>query len=347
MRAAWITILVLACGLDDAGAQEQTAFGSVPPSPATPLVDGEPSIAGQDSARLQLPKNGQPGYLQFPDGQVYRIFEDYSPPPAAPLVSIPAASPAPPASGGAESAHQDNGTNPAQNTTTFIASNEFYGLNGGNQINTSYARLKFPIYDRRGSFLLEVPYVFYDFTDEFPTTPQVGGLGDVKFQFSYNTLVSANRKFTMINFLEMFVPSADTALLNDTTNSNELTAFNLGTGKYVLGPGVGFVFAPRPNFIIAPLYFYEASVAGDDSKAEIRRGKWRLFAMYAWESGVYALPEFQVLTNYLTGNNDAYVAPEIGYSTKGTTLYLKPGLGIAPDLNDREWGIEFGARIQF
>lgn len=54
--------------------------------------------------------------------------------------------------------------------------------------------------------------------------------------------------------------------------------------------------------------------------------------------------EFQSLTNYLTGNNDFYIAPEIGYSSKGTTAYIKPGVGIDPDANDRQWGIEFGFR---
>ena len=88
-------------------------------------------------------------------------------------------------------------------------------------------------------------------------------------------------------------------------------------------------------------------MAGDDARPEVRRGKWRIFGMYAWKSGLYVLPEFQVLTNYLSGNNDTYVAPEVGYSAKETTLYLKPGIGINPDLNDRQWGIEFGARVQF
>jgi hypothetical protein len=202
------------------------------------------------------------------------------------------------------------------------------------------------MFDTRGSFLLEVPFTFYDFTSQFPALPEVGGLGDVKFQVSYNSCTSCDKKLTMINFLEFYVPSADTALVGLPAGGNELTAFNLGTGKYVLGPGMGFVYAFSPNTIFAPLYFFEASVAGDD-RPEVRRGKWRIFFMHAWDSGAYVLPEFQVLTNYLTGNNDAYVAPEMGYATKGSTLYLKPGIGINPDQNDRQWGIEFGARVQF
>ncbi len=316
------------------------------PHPA-PFVESE--SASPEIARLQFPVGGQPGYLQLPGGQTYQLVTDQSIDASIDSFCSPQPDAGGSSAGGSagEAGQQDNGTNPAQNTTTFIASNEFYGLRGGNQINTSYARFKFPVYDKRGAFLLEVPYTFYDFTSQFPASPQVGGLGDVKFQFSYNTFVSSNQKFTVINFLEMYVPSADTVVLGATPGGNELTAFNLGTGKYVLGPGVGFVYAPQPNFIIAPLYFYEASVAGDDARREIRRGKWRVFAMYAWQSGWYTLPELQILTDYLSGNNDIYVAPEVGYSAKGTTLYVKPGFGIAPDMNDRAWGMEFGARIQF
>jgi hypothetical protein len=253
------------------------------------------------------------------------------------------------ASGGAarNPVQEDNGTNPATNTTNFTMRNEFTHLKGGNDINTSYASFKFPILDQRGSVLFQVPFVFNDFTGTNPDLPQTGGLGDVKFQLTYNSWMSEDKRFTVVNFLEAWVPSADNVLIAREPNSNEFTAFNLGTGKYVLGPGIGFVYAFQPNIIIAPLYFYEVSVAGDPDKARIRRGKWRLFAMYAWESGIYVLPEVNIQTNYLTGNNDFYVAPEIGYSLKRTTFYVKPGIGIAPDVNDRQWGIEFGVRCQF
>lgn len=331
-----------------ANAQDFSEFP--PPSLATELENTvAPAMTlslANDAAQLSLPSASQPGFLQLPDGQTFRVV-DWSSNSMAGDMQSPTSAASPAAGDGGGTAEADNGTNPAQNTTTFIASNEFYELDGDNQIDTTYARFKFPIYDKRGSFLLEIPFAYFDFTSSDPLLPQVGGLGDVKFQVGYNSWVSDNKKLTMINFLEFYVPSADTALITTQPGGNELTAFNLGTGKYVLGPGLGFVYAVKKNFIIAPLYFYEASVAGDDDRVDIRRGKWRIFAMYAWESGAYVLPEFQVLTNYLTGNNDAYVAPEIGYSSKKTTFYVKPGVGIQPDFNDRQWGIEFGARVQF
>lgn len=247
------------------------------------------------------------------------------------------------ASGGGQ---EDNGTNPAQNITTFILTNEYYTLEGNDRINTTYLRYKFPTFGKRGSLLFELPLVYYNFQATDPNLPNVGGLGDIKLQGSFNTWTSPEKRLTMINFLEMYLPSADNAIIAR-GGGNDLTAFNLGTGKYVIGPGLGFVYAFAPNCIVAPLYFYEASVFGDSDRQDIRRGKWRLFFMYAWQSGFYVLPEFQLLTNYLTENNDAYVAPEIGFAKAGTTMYVKPGVGINPDFGDRDWGLEFGFRVQF
>jgi hypothetical protein len=58
-------------------------------------------------------------------------------------------------------------------------------------------------------------------------------------------------------------------------------------------------------------------------------------------------PSFKCWTNYDSGNNDTYFAPEVGYSAKGTTFYVKPGFAFEPNLNDRQGGIEFGAPVQF
>lgn len=264
-----------------------------------------------------------------------------------PAVSTLTGQPAAHEGGEGGGASGGNGTNPAENVTTFIVSNEFYQLNGGNQINTTYTRFKFPVYDGRGSLLLEIPYVYYNLRSTFPNAPEIGGLGDVKIQGSFNTWTSESKKFTVINFVEAFLPTADNTLVNRPLNPGTLAAFNLGTGKYVLGAGMGVVYAISPTTIIAPLYFFEGSAFGNRDRAVIRRGKFRLFAMKAWKNGVYVLPEFQALTNYLNGGTDFYMAPELGLSRKGTTAYVKPGFGIDDGPGERQWGLEFGFRVQF
>ncbi len=69
--------------------------------------------------------------------------------------------------------------------------------------------------------------------------------------------------------------------------------------------------------------------------------------MKAWKSGWYVLPELQIATNYLSGDSDVLVAPEIGKSLKSVTFYVKPGIGISHDVNNREWGLEVGTRINY
>ena len=249
--------------------------------------------------------------------------------------------------GGGGASQQDNGTNPAQNLTTFILTNEYYTLDGGNRINTTYARFKFPTLDKRGSVLFEVPYVYYDFRANLPNTVPIGGLGDVRIQSTFNFWTSADKRLTAILFGQAFLPTADNAILAKPLPETSLTVFNLGTGKYVLGGGVGLVYAFAPNFLVAPIYLYEPSVFGNPNRPNIRRGKWRVFAMYAWENGLYVLPEFQIVTNYLTEDNDIYLAPELGFERKGTTIYVKPGFGIDAQPGERQWGLELGLRVQF
>jgi hypothetical protein len=249
------------------------------------------------------------------------------------------------AGGAGGEADEDNGTNPAQNTRTVMVTNECYNLDGGNRINTTFLRFKFPMLERRGALIVEIPINYYNLDN--PVSAQVAGFGDIKFQLNYNAWISDDKKTTFVTMLEMFIPSADNILLTRIANPNQFIAQSIGTGKYILGPGIGFVYAIEKNFIVAPLYFYEVSVAGIDAQPDISRGKLRVFLMYAWPSGLYVLPEFQVVTDFLNSNNDVYFGWEVGYSTKGSTFYIKPGIGICPNPGDREWGIEFGLRVQF
>lgn len=69
--------------------------------------------------------------------------------------------------------------------------------------------------------------------------------------------------------------------------------------------------------------------------------------MYAWENGLYVLPKFQIVTNYLSGDNDIYLAPELGFSRKNTTMFAKPGFGIDASPGERQWELEVGVRVQF
>ncbi len=250
-------------------------------------------------------------------------------------------------SGGAGGGGHNNGTNPAAPATTFAVQNEYFRLKGGDSINTVSARFKFPWLGGKGGVTLDIPFVYYDLSGSAPNVPHIGGLGDVSVNSSYNFWSSEDKRLTVVGLFNAYVPTADNLLLNRPLPEGSLAAFNLGTGKFVLAPGVAVVYAFAPNFFVAPVYLFEGSAWGNAARPDIRRGKFRLFAMYAWESGVYLLPEFQALTNYRNGGTDFYLAPELGYSFKGTTLQVKPGFGLGAKPGEREWGLSFGAKINF
>jgi hypothetical protein len=108
------------------------------------------------------------------------------------------------------------------------------------------------------------------------------------------------------------------------------------------------VYAFIATSIFAPIYQHEFSYAGDPNRPNIHRGVVRVYFMNAWQSGLYVLPEAQLLIDYTNTNRlDVFPMPEVGYSRKGTTFFVKPGLGINPGPNNRKVGVNFGIRQDF
>jgi hypothetical protein len=239
-----------------------------------------------------------------------------------------------------------NGTNPADTARRFVLRNEYLELGGGVVVNTSIARFSFPAFEKRGAVSFELPFNYID--TRLPNLGQVGGLGDFKLGLSYNLFTSESKQLTILGGADFWVPSADNVLLGRRADTNTFTFQDIGTGKFRAGPFAGMVYAFDPTLIVAPIYQHEFSFAGDGTRADINRGIVRLFAMKAFESGFYLLPEAQLLIDYRNGGDiDAFLAPEVGFSRKGTTIFAKPGFGINPDANNRYYGINFGIRQDF
>jgi hypothetical protein len=153
---------------------------------------------------------------------------------------------------------------------------------------------------------------------------------------------------TVLAGADFWVPSADNVLLTQQPITNAVTFQDIGTGKFRAAPFAGLVYAFDPSFIVAPVYQHEFSFAGDQNRRDIHRGIVRLFLMKAFKSGVYVLPEAQILIDYQNkGDLDVFLAPEVGFSRKGTTFFAKPGFGINPDANNRYLGVNFGFRQNF
>jgi hypothetical protein len=282
-----------------------------------------------------------------------------TPPPSAPMPAVngppqqllqdgASGQAAAPAGGGSGQGDGDgdNGTNPAENARRFVLRNEYIELGNGILVNTTVARFSVPMFGKRGSLAIELPFNYLD--PRVPAVGPVGGLGDIKMGVSFNLWASENRRVTILGGADFWAPTADNILLTRPLNTNTITFQDIGTGKFRAAPFAGFVYAFDPSFLIAPIYQHEFSFAGDESRAAIHRGLVRVFLMKAWATGVYVLPEAQILIDYENrGDLDVFLAPEVGFSRKGTTFFAKPGFGISPGDNNRYFGVNFGIRQNF
>jgi hypothetical protein len=250
-------------------------------------------------------------------------------------------------SGGSAGGEQaGNGTNPAENARRFVLRNEYLELGSGLVVNSTIARLNLPAFGKKGGIGFELPFNYYDPTQ--PNIGQFGGIGDIKMNASYNFWTSDSKKLTLFGGADFWAPTADSVTITRNPTNNQLSVQDIGTGKYRAAPYAGFVYAFSATRIFAPLYQHEFSFAGDSSRQTIHRGVVRVFFMNAWESGIYVLPEAQMIIDYTNINRlDVFLAPEVGYSWKGTTLFGKPGFGINPGENNRYVGINFGLRQDF
>jgi hypothetical protein len=240
----------------------------------------------------------------------------------------------------------NNGTNPADTAKTFVLRNEYLELGNGTVLNTLAARVNLPIFGGRAKLGVEVPFNYID--ARRAEVGPIGGLGDLKLGLSAPLWQSDSKKLTFVSGADFWLPTADSVLLSRRPDTNTFTFQDIGTGKFRAGPFAALVYAFDPSFFFAPVYQHEFSFAGDRSRATIHRGVVKLFLSKAFTSGLYVLPEAQILVDFQNDNDlDVFLAPEVGYSRKGTTVFFKPGFGINADANNRQVGVSFGVRSSF
>jgi hypothetical protein len=264
---------------------------------------------------------------------------------------------------------QDNGTDPSVFAKRMVVYNDFNHLRNGIDVNVNYFDLYFPgLKDAKEveRFLLKVEMPFVNAQNNLgrllppaeasEAPPAVSGVGDILFRFFILPWYNESRDFKILTGVDLYIPSAQGELLFSPL-TNGFSELQLGTGKYRLAPLLGFVRAVKPNFLIAPIYFQDVSVAGDPSRPNINIGKFRFFVMYAWPSGWYVLPELQIVTNYHAIPNtiidrftEVFLRPEVGkvLNKDGTTVYVEPGFGLRNSSPvNRKWGIEAGLRMRY
>ncbi|MHC4946924.1 MAG: transporter [Planctomycetota bacterium] len=183
------------------------------------------------------------------------------------------------------------------------------------------------------------------------------GMGDLNLRFfwkiegwggvyGWEDELNPNKGWTVMPIIETTLPTA--------------TEDELGGEAWILSPGFAFVTdlpgdPPIGLGFFAAMNFFDFDVFKDDSRQKTRRYRGRWFWMQpltepgsGLTSGLYLLTEFQPIYDFENSEFDFWIGPELGKIVKdGFIVYLKPGWGIDPDPEDREFTFEVGVRYFF
>ena len=237
-----------------------------------------------------------------------------------------------PGAGALEAEKDTSGTNPAVLTRTLQISNEYRFLPDDSYFNQTLIRYTEPFLDGKASVRLTVPLDATDFTltgeDEF-------GLGDIAAKFSWIPHVSRRQAFVLST--EVFAPTASEDVL--------------GTGKWVVAPGLTWAYFASPEIIIAPAYIHNLSFAGDDDRADVNRGDFDLYLVYRPHGERWWITSDTTVSHDFE-NDVTPVSQEIAFGRNLAKLdsgaavngYIRPGVGIG---NDRpyDFNIEVGISL--
>jgi hypothetical protein len=173
----------------------------------------------------------------------------------------------------------------------------------------------------------------------------VVGMGDLGLRFFYKPKAlefgKPGRSFSLMFGVEMIFPTA--------------TKDVLGSEAFIVSPLVTIVLDTPTHGFIAGMNFYDIDAFKDDSREDTSRYRGRWFLMQPLSrpgpgvlSGIYLLPEFQPVYDFENEEFSFWIGPELGkILAPGKIAYVKPGFGVDPDPNEREFSFEFGFRWFF
>jgi hypothetical protein len=128
----------------------------------------------------------------------------------------------------------------------------------------------------------------------------------------------------------------------------------LGGEALILSPMLVFVHDHPFHGFVALMNFYDFDAFKDKSRSSVSRYRGRWFVMQPltkpgpWYGGFYLLPEFQPVYDFKKESFSFWFGPELGkILAPGKILYVKPGWGVKPQPNEREFTFEFGWRWFF
>jgi hypothetical protein len=174
-------------------------------------------------------------------------------------------------------AQEARGVNPADNLTKVELLPKLTVIDDGGGISTTTLTLK---YDRaiRGvyGFNVELPLVRFE-----APVDSTNGIGDLNLRARAQKSVGS---FVVIGGLEAVVPIA--------------TDPTLGSGKLQINPVAAGVYAFSRSVFAAAAAKHLFSVAGDDDRADVKQGQYRLLLAYSSPRGWWALLDPQIWVDF-------------------------------------------------
>ncbi|MBW1759727.1 MAG: hypothetical protein JRI88_05340 [Deltaproteobacteria bacterium] len=166
------------------------------------------------------------------------------------------------------------------------------------------------------------------------------GIGDMNLRFFYRSDLDFLKCDWMFG-AEFVFPTANEDVL--------------GGEQFLIKPMVTIVrdigFWPAPGAFLALMNFYSFDAWGDSDRDDVSQYIGRYFFMLpVHPSGIYLLPEVQVIYDFENSHFSAWIGPEVGkLLAPGRIIYVKPGFGVDSDDNsgDRKWSFETGFRWFF
>jgi hypothetical protein len=231
----------------------------------------------------------------------------------------------------AQEAKDSSGTNPAILSRQLSKSNEYRFLADDYFFNVTNFRYTEPFADGKASIRLTIPVNATDLV----LGDTEAGLGDIAAKLSWVPYISRSQAFILSS--ELYAPTA----------SEEI----LGTGKWVIAPGITWANFVSPEVIVAPALIYNTSFAGDDEWPDVNRTDFDLYVVYKphgkpwWiTSDVTVSHDFEGKTTPIDWEltfGRSLMQFEGGGALNG---YIRPGIGIGHD-RPYNFNIEVGINL--
>lgn len=161
------------------------------------------------------------------------------------------------------------------------------------------------------------------------------GISDMSAKFTWVAHVDQRQAFILSS--ELFAPTASEDVM--------------GTGKWVLAPGITWANFVSPNVIVAPAYVHNFSFVGENDRADVNRGDFDLYVVYKpkgerWWITSDLTVSYDFETDKIPASWELAFGRNLAVLESGAAVngYIRPGIGLGED-RPHDYNIEVGLSI--